>query len=134
MQIAKPLTTAFAVAMALAVPAAAMGADYPAPQDPGGVKNPPKGGTLRVCKPKTKKPKGCFKTIQKAIDNAGKGTKILVPNGTWKEGVHVLGHKKDGLKLIGNVKDPSKVVLERRSLKGAPSQNGVMVNSANGVT
>jgi hypothetical protein len=134
MRIAKPLTSAVAVAVTLAVPATALGADYPPPSDPGGVKNPPKGGTLRVCKPKTKKPKGCFKTIQKAIDNAGKGTKVLVPNGTWKEGVHILTHKKDGVKLIGNPKDPDKVVLEGKKLKGAASQNGVMVNSADGVT
>jgi hypothetical protein len=134
MRIARPLTSAVAAAVALAVPAAAMGTDYPPPSDPGGVKNPPKGGTLRVCKPKTKKPKGCFKTIQKAIDNAGKGTKILVPNGTYKEGVHVLTHKKDGVKLIGNAKDPSKVTLEGKGLKGGPSQNGVMINSADGVT
>jgi hypothetical protein len=111
-----------------------MAADYPEPTNPGGVKNPPKGGTLTVCKGKTKKPKGCFKTIQKAIDSAGKGTKILVPNGTYKEGLKIVSPVKAGIKLIGNAKDPSKVLLEGKGLKGAPSQNGVQINNANGVT
>ena len=134
MRIARPLTSAVAVAVALAVPTAAMATDYPEPTNPGGVKNPPKGGTLRVCKPKTKKPKGCFKTIQKAIDSAGKGTKILVPNGTYKEGLKIVSPVKAGIKLIGNAKDPSKVTLEGKSLKGGASQNGVQINNADGVT
>jgi hypothetical protein len=134
MRIARPLTSAVAVAVALAVPAAALGADYPEPTNPGGVKHPPKGGTLHVCKPKTKTPKGCFKTIQKAVDSAGKGTKILVPNGTYKEGVIIVSPVKAGIKLIGNAKDPSKVILEGKGLKGSPSQNGVQINNADGVT
>ena len=134
MRIARPLTSAVAVAVALAVPTAAMATDYPEPTNPGGVKNPPKGGTLRVCKPKTKKPKGCFKTIQKAIDSAGKGTKILVPNGTYKEGLKIVSPVKAGIKLIGNAKDPSKVTLDGKSLKGGASQNGVQINNADGVT
>jgi hypothetical protein len=134
MRIARPLTTATAIAVALAVPAAATATDYPQPTNPGGVKNPPKGGTLNVCKPKTKKPKGCFKTIQKAVDSAGKGTTIKVPNGTYKEGVKIVSPVKAGIKLIGNAKDPSKVILEGKGLKGAPGQNGVQINNADGVT
>ena len=71
----------------MAVPAAATAGGYPPASDPGkGPKNPPDGGTLKVCK------KGCrYKTIQKAIDAAGKGTTIRVGNG------HLQGGAEDPL-------------------------------------
>jgi hypothetical protein len=131
MRVARPLTAVGALALALAVPAAAGAADYPAPSNPGGgPKNPPKGGTLKVCKQGKKK--NCFKTIQAAVDAAGKGTTIRVAAGTYKEGVKIQSPVKDGIKLIGDPKNPDKVVLEGKGAKS--NQNGVQVNNADKVT
>ena len=129
MRIARRPLTAAAVAAFMLFPATALAADYPPANDPGkGPKNPPKGGTLKVCK------KGCkYKKIQAAIDAAGKGTTIKVGPGTYKEGLRILSPKKDRVKLIGNPGDPDKVILEGKGLKGAPAQNGVQVNNADGV-
>jgi pectin methylesterase-like acyl-CoA thioesterase len=128
-------TTLIAPLLTLALAAPAMAADYPPPSDPGTVQAKPKGPfhTLNVCA-KGKKSKGCFKTIQKAINAAKPGDTVKVPNGTWKEGVKIQGAKKRFLKLIGNVKHPEKVVFEGKSLKGAAKSNGVLINKANEVT
>src|SRR4051794_1730784 len=130
MRVRQRALIAAATAATLAFPATALAADYPPATDPGkGPKNPPKGGTLKVCK------KGCkYKTIQKAVDAAGKGTTIRVGKGTYKEGVKVLSSAKDRVKLIGDPKKPDNVILEGKGLKGGAAQNGVMVNSADGVT
>ncbi|MEA2445001.1 MAG: hypothetical protein QOJ12_2293 [Thermoleophilales bacterium] len=125
----RPLTAAIFAATML-FPASALAADYPPASDPGkGPKNPPAGGTLKVCK------RGCqFKSIQKAIDAAGKGTTIKVGKGIYKEGLKVLGPRKDRLKLIGSTSDPSSVVLEATGVRGSAAQNGVQINNADGVT
>jgi hypothetical protein len=128
-------TTLIAPLLTLALAAPAMAADYPPPSDPGTVQAKPKGPfhTRNVCA-KGKKSKGCFKTIQKAINAAKPGDTVKVPNGTWKEGVKIQGAKKRFLKLIGNIKHPEKVVFEGKSLKGAAKSNGVLINKANEVT
>jgi hypothetical protein len=114
----------------MAFPGSALAADYPPASDPGkGPQNLPAGGTLKVCK------KGCqFKSIQKAIDGAGKGTTIRVGPGIYKEGLKVERPAKDRVKLIGDPTDPSKVVLEGKGVRGSAGQNGVIVNNADGVT
>jgi hypothetical protein len=128
-------TTLIAPLLTLALAAPAMAADYPPPSDPGTVQAKPKGPfhTRNVCA-KGKKSKGCFKTIQKAINAAKPGDTVKVPDGTWKEGVKIQGAKKRFLKLIGNIKHPEKVVFEGKSLKGAAKSNGVLINRANEVT
>jgi hypothetical protein len=121
-----------ALVAALAFVPAASAVDYPPPSKPGkGANATPKGPfrTLKVCKGKSKK--GCFPTIQSAVNEANAGDKIKVPNGTYKEAVKITGVKKRYIKLVGNVKDPSKVVLEGKSLK---SGSGVQINGANEVT
>src|SRR4051794_14870547 len=129
MRIAPRALTAVALASTLTSPATGLAADYPPASDPGkGPKNPPSGGTLKVCK------KGCrYKQIQKAIDAAGKGTTVRVGKGTYKEGLRILSPAKDRVKLIGDPRRPGNVVLEGKGLRGAPAQNGVQVNNADGV-
>jgi hypothetical protein len=121
--------------LTLALAAPAMAADYPPPSDPGKVQSKPKGPhhTLKVCA-KGKKPKGCFKTIQKAINKAKAGDTVKVPDGTYKEGLKIKGAAKRYLNLIGDVSNPDKVVLEGKSLKGTAKANGVLINGANEVT
>jgi hypothetical protein len=121
---------AAAVAAAMALPASAIAQDYPPASDPGkGPRSTPNGGTLKVCK------RGCqFKSIQKAIDAAGKGTTIRVGAGVYKEGLKVQGPRKDKVRLIGNPRDRSKVVLEGKGVRGSAGQNGVLINNADGVT
>jgi Right handed beta helix region len=130
MRVRQRALIAAATAATLAFPATALAGGYPPASDPGkGPKNPPKGGTLKVCK------KGCkYKTIQKAVDAAGKGTTIRVGKGTYKEGVKVLSSSKDRVKLIGDSKKPGNVILEGKGLKGGAAQNGIIVNNADGVT
>ena len=108
MHVRRHALTATMAITALAFPATALAADYPPASDPGkGPENPPKGGTLKVCK------KGCkYKKIQAAVDAAGKGTTIRVSKGTYKEGIRILSATKDRVKLIGDPKNPDKVVLE----------------------
>jgi hypothetical protein len=126
-----PLATIASLALA----APAMAASYPPPSDPGKVQAKPKGPfhTLKVCA-KGKKKKGCFKTIQKAVNKARPGDTVKVPHGTYKEGVQIKGAKKRYIKLIGDVAHPDKVVLEGKSLKGVAKANGVVINGANEVT
>ena len=128
--------TLLAPLVTLALAAPAMAADYPAPSDPGKVQSKPAGPhrTLKVCAKSGKKAKGCFKTIQKAINAAKAGDTVKVPHGTWKEGLMIQGSKKRYLSLIGDVKHPEKVVLEGQTLKGAAKSNGVLINGANEVT
>jgi Periplasmic copper-binding protein (NosD) len=124
----RPLT-AVVLTTALAFPAMAQAGSYPPASDPGkGPKNPPRGGTLKVCK------RGCeYRKIQDAIDDAGKGTTIRVGKGTYKEGLRILSPTKDRVRLIGDPRNPANVKLEGRGLRGSPAQNGVQVNNADGV-
>ena len=85
--------------------------------------------TLKVCK------SGCtYSKIQKAVDKAGKGDTIKVSNGTYKEGVIIVGHKYDKLTLKGNPGNPTKVKLIGTGLKGDQKQNAIAINKADGVT
>ena len=114
-----------AAVAAIALPAIASAADYPPPSNPGTPQPRPGGAAkLKVCKKG-----GKYKSIQKAVDAARAGDKILVCNGTYKEGVKVEGAKKQGISIIGNTKDPSKVYIN-----AAGQRHGVIINSANDVT
>ena len=120
---------ASAAALMLLVPASAMAVDYPPPSDPGKPgKRPSNTDTLKVCK--KGKPKGCFKTIQKAVNAAHKGDTIKVPHGTYRQDVVIDGKKKAYLRLIGDPKKPRSVVIDLKGLKGSHNQNGVRINSA----
>lgn len=125
----RPLAAVVAAAF-LILPAHAPAADYPPASDPGkGPRNPPRGGTLQVCK------KGCrHKTIQAAIDAAGRGTTIKVGRGTYREGLRILSKTKDRVKLIGDARNPGNVILEGKGPRGSRAQSGVLVNNADGVT
>jgi hypothetical protein len=120
-----------ALACALVAPSAAAAANYPPPSNPGKPGTAPKNTkTLKVCK----HGKRCFKTIQKAVNTAGRGDTIKIANGTYHEAVQVTGHKKDFLHFVGNAKSPRKVLVD---VKGAPKskrQNAVLVNGANSVS
>jgi hypothetical protein len=110
----------------LLVPASAMAVNYPPPSNPGSTSKPPKHThTLKVCK----HGKGCFKTIQKAVNAAKAGDKIKIAAGTYREGVKVTGAKKAYLRLIGNPAKPRSVVIN-----AAKKQNGVLINGADNVT
>lgn len=114
------------LALALLVPAVAAAADYPPPSNPGKAK--PRSGkakTFKVCKQRKCK----YKSIQSAVNAARAGDKVLVANGTYKEGVKVNGHSKDGLRIVGNAKKPTKVLINAKG-----KQNGIFVNGADGVT
>jgi len=116
----------------LVAPATAAATDYPPPSNPSAKPTAPKGPfkTYNVCVGTTKKPAGCFKTIQAAVNKANPGDTVKVPNGTYKGQVSIRGRGKKYLKLIGNPKDPGKVVLEG----GGKAENGVFVNGADQVT
>ena len=130
--------TILAPLVTLALAAPAMATDYPAPSDPGKVQTKPAGPhhTLKVCPKKGKKAKGCFKTIQKAINKAKAGDTVKVPDGTYSEGVQIQGAAKRYLTLVGNVKHPEKVVLDATKIKKSnpAKSNGVLINGANEVT
>ena len=114
----------------LTAPATAMAVDYPPPTDPGKPgKRPAHTHTLKVCK----HGKGCFRTIQKAVNKASKGDTIKVSTGVYREGVKITGRKKDWLRLIGNKSKPRSVVIESKGLKGSAAQNGVMINGSQNV-
>jgi hypothetical protein len=111
-------------AAAVLAPATAL-AGYPAPSNPGMSK--PRTGrpaTLKVCKQRTCR----YHSIQSAVNAARAGDKILIANGTYREGVKVNGHSKDGLRLTGNPGNPTKVFINSRG-----KQNGIIVNGADGV-
>ena len=120
----------FAVAL-LAVPTQALAGK-------GGGK---KGKTLVVCK------HGCkYRTIQKAVDKAKKGSKIDVVEGKYVEAVVVEGHKYDGLtiqgvkqKKNGKLKKAKakKVILEGKNAKGpdgSAANNGIEGIDVNDLT
>jgi hypothetical protein len=125
-------TISLAVVLAVAVAGTAVAAPpvYPPPSNPK-VQAKPKGPfkTLKV-----DQRRGPYKTIGAAVKAAHEGDTIKVANGTYKEGVLVKGASKSFIKIVGNNADPSKVVLEGKSLHGAAVQNGVQVNGANNVT
>jgi plastocyanin len=120
------------LAAALLLPATASAIDYPEPAQPGKVVAKPKGPhkTRTVCKKKSCK----FRTIQKAVNASRAGDTIRVKPGVYREGVKVKGAKKAYLRIIGDVKHPERVVLDGKRLKGAPSQNAIMVDGADQVT
>src|SRR4051794_22221981 len=130
--------TILAPLVTLALAAPAMATDYPAPSDPGKVQTKPAGPhhTLKVCPKKGKKTRGCFKTIQKAINKAKAGDTVKVPNGTYSEGVQIQGAKKLSLTLVGNDNPPEKVVPDATKIKkpSPAKSNGVLINGANEVT
>jgi hypothetical protein len=106
-----------ACALAAVIPATALAVDYPPPTNPGSAQPKPKGPfkTLKVCPKLTKKAKkaGCKYTfVQKAVDKAKPGDTVKVADGTYKEGVLVVGKSKRYVKLIGNEKHPTKVVFD----------------------
>src|SRR3954453_11514889 len=124
------LTTGLALTGVLATAAPALAIDYPAPTDPGQVQSAPKGPhrTLKVGH------HARFRTIQSAVDAAKAGDTIKIADGTYNEGVKIVGPQKRYVRLIGNKANPAKVVLEGKRLKGGKAQNGVLVNGANQVT
>jgi hypothetical protein len=121
-------------AAALALPAVAGAVSYP--PDDSKAQPPAKRPfhTRVVCAPQGKRAKGCFKTIQKAVDKAAPGDTVRLPDGVYRQSVKIFGARKRDLKLVGNVKDPSKVVLDGRTLRGAAKQNGVFAKDADRVT
>lgn len=127
------IVMAAVMAAALLAPAAHAGdsTKYPPASDPG--KLPPresgKRATLEVCKQR-----GCFKTIQQAVNASRGGDTIRVSGGTYKEGVQVKHRGRKGLKIIGNPKKPGRVVLNGKSLKGGKAQNAFFVNDVDNVT
>jgi hypothetical protein len=119
------------LAAALVMSASASAADYPPAAAPGAPQAAPKGPfhTRQVCT-RSHRAKGCFATIQKAVDAAKAGDTVRVPDGTYREAVTISGAKKRSLKLVGNVAKPSRVILEG----GGKKQNGVFVDGADNVT
>jgi hypothetical protein len=122
------ITLAAAAAALLLLPAAAGAQTYPEPKEPGKIAPKPKGPfkTYTVCKSG-----GCdFKSIQKAVDKAKAGDKVLVRKGVYKEQVTISGKAKRYLRIVGDRKHPRRVVLEGSNKK----QNGFFVNGADQVT
>jgi hypothetical protein len=122
------VTALLAVAM-LAVPASALAGKN------GGGKN--KNKALVVCK------HGCkYRTIQKAVDKAGKTKKkndmIKVKPGKYVEGVQALGKKYSGLTIMGTNKNARKTILEGKNaqLPGGVgiANNGIEIADAKNVT
>ena len=123
-------TLIVALALVLTLPAAALAASYgPSPKVRAQTPKPKgKGKAYTVCK------KGCFATkIQKAVDAAKPGDRIVVKHGTYKEGVKVKGAKKAWITIVGDPRNPDKVVLDGKGLKGIPAQNAIVVDGADGV-
>ena len=123
------IVTAFLAVAMLAVPASAL-----AGKNGGGKK---KDKALVVCK------HGCkYRTIQKAVDKAGKTKKkddvIKVKPGKYVEGVQVLGKKYKGLTIMGTNKNARKTILEGKNaqLPGGVgiANNGIEIADAKDVT
>jgi hypothetical protein len=127
------IVLAAVAAAALLAPAAYAGdsTKYPPASDPGKLPPRPDGkrATLDVCKQR-----GCFKTIQQAVNASRGGDTIRVANGTYREGVQVKNRGRRGLRIIGNPKKPGRVVLNGKTLKGAKAQNAFFVNDVDRVT
>jgi hypothetical protein len=124
------MTFAAAAAALLLLPAAAGAQTYPEPKEPGKIAPKPKGPfkTHTVCKNGSSK---CdFRTIQKAVNKAKAGDKIVVRKGVYKEQVTISGKAKRYLRIVGDRKHPKRVVLEGSNKK----QNGFFVNGADQVT
>ena len=104
------LTFAAAVAALLLLPATAGAQTYPEPKEPGKIAPKPKGPfkTHTVCK---KKGRCDFRTIQKAVNKAKAGDKIVVRKGVYKEQVTISGKAKRYLRIVGDRKHPKRVVL-----------------------
>ncbi|MFL5844840.1 MAG: nitrous oxide reductase family maturation protein NosD [Solirubrobacteraceae bacterium] len=121
-----------AAVAAFGVAGPASAADYPPPSNPSGAKGKPKGPfkTRTVCAKGKGNAKNCFKTIQAAVNASKPGDTVIVPDGTFKENVKIVGAKKRYIKLIGNTETPAKVVLQGSGKK----QNGVFINGADHVT
>ena len=106
---------AIALGAALLVPAFATGTASAKPKH--------RHKTFVVCK------HGCkYRTIQSAVDKAGKGDTVRVRPGKYVEGVLVKGPKRDGLRIVGTGKDPAAVVLEGKNAKtpdGSLANHGI---------
>ncbi len=121
------IVTAILAFALLAVPASALAGKK------GGGKNK---STLVVCK------HGCkYRTIQKAVDKAGKKKKvdtIKVKPGKYVEGVQVFGKKYKGLTIKGTNKNPRKTILEGKNaqLPGGlgVANNGIEIADASKVS
>src|SRR5918995_6966060 len=116
------ITLAAFVAALLLLPAAAGAQTYPEPKEPGKIGPKPKGPfkTHTVCKTN----KCDFRSIQKAVNKAKAGDKIVVRKGVYKEQVTISGKAKRYLRIVGDRKKPKRVVLEGSGKK----QNGFFVN------
>ncbi len=89
---------------------------------------------LVVCK------HGCkYRTIQKAVDKAGKGDTIKVKPGKYVEGVYITGKKYKGLTITGTpAKKAKKVIIEGKNAQSGDgsgvANNGIEVRNVNKVT
>lgn len=106
---------------------------------PAGASAAKKGGKkkdkpLVVCK------HGCkYRTIQKAVDKAGKGDTIKIKPGKYVEGVYVTGKRKKGLTITGSkAKKAKKVIIEGKNAQSGDgsgvANNGIEVRDVSKVT
>jgi hypothetical protein len=101
---------AFALGAALLIPALATGT----------ASAKPKHKTFVVCK------HGCqYRSLQAAVDKAGRGDLIKVKPGHYVGGVEIDGAGHDGLRIIGTGRKPSAVVLDGKNAPIAKAQNGI---------
>jgi hypothetical protein len=119
------IATAFLAVALLAVPSSALAGKN------GGGKN--KNKALVVCK------QGCkYRTIQKAVNKAGKNDTIKIKPGKYVEGVQVFGKSYKGLTIKGTSDNPRKTILEGKNaqLPGGVgvANNGIEVTDASNVT
>ncbi len=105
---------AVALGAALLVPAFASGTASAKP------KHKAKHKTFVVCK------HGChYRSIQAAVDKAGRKDTIKVKPGHYVGGVEIDGKRHDGLRIIGTGRKPSAVVLDGKNAPIAKAQNGI---------